>query len=133
MSNLLSKYKEVILYLVFGVLTTAVNIVVYYIFNDMLGIHYLAANAVAWVLSVLFAYITNRIWVFESRNTAFSAVAKEIMLFTGCRLFSGVVDMGVMFVGVDVLLCNSMIMKVISNVIVVVMNYVFSKLLIFKK
>ena len=68
MKELLMKYKEIIMYLIFGTLTTAVNIVVYYLFSNIIHINYLFSNAVAWFLSVLFAYVTNRKYVFDSKN-----------------------------------------------------------------
>ena len=122
--NLMKKYREILLYLVFGVLTTLCNIVSYFALNDLLHIHYLVANALAWVLSVLFAYLTNRTWVFESKSQGFSAIAREMGLFFGCRLLSGVFDL---------LAQNDMIAKIASNVVVIVLNYLFSKLIIFKK
>ena len=131
--NLMKKYREILLYLVFGVLTTLCNIVSYFALNDLLHIHYLVANALAWVLSVLFAYLTNRTWVFESKSQGFSAIAREMGLFFGCRLPSGVFDMAFMFVAVDLLAQNDMIAKIASNVVVIVLNYLFSKLIIFKK
>ena len=82
--NLMKKYREILLYLVFGVLTTLCNIVSYFALNDLLHIHYLVANALAWVLSVLFAYLTNRTWVFESKSQGFSAIAREM----GCLLYT---------------------------------------------
>lgn len=83
--------KELFFYVVFGVLTTVVNVVVYVLFANYLGINYLVSNVIAWFLSVLFAYITNRKWVFESKS---SNIIKECGLFFGGRLFSGIVDTG---------------------------------------
>lgn len=131
--ELFNKYKEVILYLVFGVLTTIVNIGVFYIFDELLAVHYLLANLIAWVAAVLFAYETNRRFVFESKLETLQGLWKEFSLFVGCRLFSGACDMIIMFVGIDMLLWNTMIVKIITNVVVVILNYIFSKLLIFKK
>lgn len=127
-SALCNKYREVIMYLIFGVLTTLVNIVVYFLFDNILHIYYLLANAIAWILSVLFAYETNRRWVFASSS---QSRWKEFTMFVGCRLLSGVTDMVVMFVFVDILTIDSFIAKLVANVIVVIMNYIFSKFLIF--
>ena len=77
--------KELVLYIIFGVLTTIVNIVVYFFFTKLCGVNYIISNIIAWFLSVLFAYVTNRIWVFESENTN---LIKEAVLFFGGRLFS---------------------------------------------
>ena len=81
--------KELILYIIFGVLTTLVNILVYYFFTKIILVNYIISNILAWVFSVFFAYVTNRIWVFESKN---ENIIKECFLFFGGRLFSGVVD-----------------------------------------
>lgn len=129
MKELIYKNKEILLYLIFGVLTTVVNIVVYYISAELLDIHYLISNALAWVLSVLFAYITNRKYVFNSHN---KNVIKEMISFFGSRLATGVLDMALMWVLVNNHLLNDMISKVVVNVIVIVLNYVLSKLVVFK-
>ena len=113
MKELLMKYKEIIMYLVFGVLTTVVNIVVYFLSAELLHINYLISNALAWFLSVLFAYITNRKYVFESSS---QNILKEAVSFFSSRLATGILDMVLMIV----------------NVIVVVLNYVLSKLVVFK-
>ena len=121
--------KELVLYVVFGALTTLVNFVVYFLFARLFGVHYIISNILAWFFSVLFAYVTNRIWVFESKNTN---ILKEISLFFSGRIFSGVVDTGLMYLFIDILTLNDFISKIIIQVIVVVLNYVFSKLLVFK-
>lgn len=128
------KYKEVFWYLVFGVLTTIVNIAVYFILRILFGEQlYLVWNAVAWIVSVAFAYITNKKYVFESETNSFSDILKEISSFVGCRLFSGILEMIILWITVDILLYPDGIMKIFTNVIVVILNYIFSKLLIFKK
>lgn len=121
--------KELILYVFFGVLTTVVNIVVYFFFENVLGVNYLISNIFAWFFSVLFAYITNRIWVFESKN---SNILKEMSLFFGGRIFSGAVDTALMYLFIDILMIGDFISKIIIQVIVVILNYVFSKLIVFK-
>lgn len=121
--------KELFLYVLFGVLTTIVNIVVYLFFTRLCGVNYIISNIIAWFLSVLFAYITNRIWVFESTNTDF---IKEAILFFGGRLFSGVLDTGLMILFIDILTVGDLISKIVVQVIVVIFNYVFSKWLVFK-
>ncbi len=131
--NIYSKYKEVILYLFFGVLTTVVSFVSYYLCSELLHIHYLISNIISWIFAVIFAYITNRIWVFESKSTGLKAIFKEMFAFVNCRLLSGVIDMVVMFLLVDSLNINDLYAKLFTQVIVVILNYVFSKLIIFKK
>lgn len=129
MKELLMKYKEIIMYLVFGVLTTVVNIVVYFLSAELLYINYLISNALAWFLSVLFAYITNRKYVFESSS---QNILKEAVSFFSSRLATGILDMVLMWLFVYFNVVNDVIAKVIVNVIVVVLNYVLSKLVVFK-
>lgn len=129
--KLVKKYKSLICYGIFGVLTTIINIVVYALCYEQLGISNVASNVIAWIASVIFAYVTNKIWVFESRSMELRILAKEIVSFFGCRLATGVLDLAIMYVTVDKLAFHSTLMKCISNVIVIVANYVASKLVIF--
>ena len=131
--KLIETYKEIISYLFFGVCTTVVNFVIYFACTNLLDLNYLLANALSWVGAVAFAYVTNRIWVFKSKNRGIRAIFKEITAFVGCRLLSGVMDMLIMFVGVDLMGISDGITKMITQVVVVVLNYVFSKLIIFRK
>ncbi len=129
---LLEKYKAIIRYGIFGVLTTLINIVVYEAFYRYIGWSNVVSNIVAWVAAVLFAFITNKLWVFESKTTETRALMFEIISFFGCRLATGVLDLAIMYVAVDELALNSTLMKCISNVIVIIVNYIASKLIIFK-
>ena len=133
MLELYKKYREIIAYLVFGVLTTAVNIVVYWLAAHPLGIGTVPSSVIAWIASVLFAYVTNRTMVFHSETTGASGIFKEMMYFFGARLATGVIDWVFMYVTVDLIGWNDVYMKVIANVIVVILNYVASKLIIFRK
>ncbi|WP_295611819.1 GtrA family protein [uncultured Methanobrevibacter sp.] len=121
--------RELVLYVFFGTLTFLVNIVTYFLFEDLLGINYLISNVLAWFFSVLFAYITNRIWVFESKSPD---ILKEMSLFFGGRIFSGAVDTGLMYLFIDILMIGDLISKIVVQVIVIILNYVFSKLIVFK-
>lgn len=120
--------KELLMYIIFGVLTTLVNFVVYYISAQLLGINYLISNIIAWFLSVLFAYVTNRQWVFESKSPD---ILNECILFFSGRIFSGAVDTGLMWLFIDILTISDMASKIIIQVIVVILNYVFSKWIVF--
>jgi putative flippase GtrA len=120
--------KEICLYLLFGGLTTLVNIVSFWVLDRLL-LPTALSTVIAWVLSVVFAFLTNKKYVFESKNNPF----KELIAFFGCRAFSGVFDLAVMVIFVDVLKYPSMIIKILSNVVVILMNYFFSKFLIFGK
>ena len=125
------KYREIILYLFFGGCTTLVNIVSYYICSRI-GMSTALSTLIAWVLSVLFAYATNRKFVFLSKSTGLAAILKETAGFFFCRLATGLLDLAIMVVFVDVLHFNGMLIKILSNVIVIILNYLASKLMIFK-
>ena len=133
LKGLWSKYKSVILYVFFGAVTTAVNIVTYFLCYEVFGMANLAANALAWVLAVAVAYLTNKLWVFESKSFAPAVLLPELWKFVSCRLATGALDMLIMWVGVDVLKGPATPFKIIANVLVMVLNYLFSKLLIFRK
>ena len=130
--NLLIKYRDIIAYLFFGGCTTVVNIVAYWAAAYPMNLGTVPSSVLAWVAAVIFAYVTNRKWVFRSQAVTRQEIAREVTSFFGCRLATGVVDWVVMFVFVDLLHFNDMIIKIFANVVVVILNYVASKLLIFK-
>ncbi len=150
--------KEFISYVFFGVMTTLVNLAVFYltkklfaaigwngVFNTIVpedskivelfsgGSEYLDANLIAWIAGVIFAFVTNKLFVFESKSWKPSVAGKEFTGFVGARVFSLVIEMLGMFVMVTLLTWNELVAKLIVGVIVIIMNYIFSKLLIFKK
>lgn len=127
-----NKYREALLYLFFGGCTTLVNIVAFYIVRKF-GVSTYITNIIAWFLSVVFAFITNKLFVFESKNTSFKDSFKECFSFFLFRVISLVFDMGIMYLFIDLLNINEMVSKVFSNIFVIIINYVFSKLFIFKK
>lgn len=131
--ELIIKYKFIILYGIFGVLTTVINIGVYGVLYSGLGVSNVISNVIAWVISVLFAFITNKLWVFESKSFNFKLFVKELGSFTVCRVATGVLDLVIMFVGVDLLKGPAIILKIASNIIVIILNYVMSKIFVFKK
>ena len=131
--ELYNKYKEILMYLIFGVLTTVVNIVSYFLLARILHIDTVVSTVIALILSILFAYITNKIFVFESKTNTAQELLKEIISFFGCRAFTGILDVAFMYITVEVFNLNDMIMKIISNIVVIIVNYIFSKLIIFKK
>ncbi len=132
MKELFMKYKEAILYLVFGVLTTLINIVVYALSTRLLEIDVYTSNVIAWVLSVLFAYITNRKYVFNSKANELNTKIKELLSFYSCRLLTFGIDMLLMFILIDLISINDMISKIIVNIIIIILNYILSKFLVFK-
>ena len=129
------KYKEIINYLIFGVLTTVVSLAVYYILvftvlDPSKPVQLQIANILSWVAGVTFAYFTNRKYVFESKETN---KLKEASKFVTARIVTLVMDMFIMWFGVTILHGNDKIIKLLSQVIVVIANYVFSKLIVFKE
>lgn len=127
------KYKEQLLYILFGGLTTIVNIFIYTLFTRFFFVNNIVSNIYAWIASVLFAYITNKLFVFGSKSLNISLMIKEIISFVSCRLLSGVMDMTIMYTFVNLLHFNDFIIKIFANVFVVLANYFFSKMFVFKK
>ena len=132
---LYKKNKEVINYLIFGILTTLINLITYFLLtNTFLDVNKVlelqCANVISWVVAVVFAYFTNRKYVFESSNTN---KFKEIVNFFAARIVTLVMDMGIMYFGVNLLNLNDGICKIVSQVVVIVSNYIFSKLFVFRK
>ena len=130
---LIRKYYDILVYLFFGVLTTVVNYIVYLPCYNLLHLSAAASNAIAWVAAVAFAYLTNKPFVFKSYDWSAKTVVPELTKFVGSRIASGALETVIIFVTVDLLLWNGNIMKLVTSVLVVVMNYVASKLLVFKK
>lgn len=124
---------EVLNYLLFGVATTFVNIITYFFFLDRLHLHYLWANSFSWVFSVLFAFVTNKKWVFHSPTNTKKAWMKEAFFFFYYRGVSYGLDMIMMFALVHVMHTTNLTAKLITQIIVVVANYLFSKYLIFNR
>ena len=124
--------KEVILYLIFGVLTTLVDTVVFYISNYTIHIHYVISTCLAWIFAVLFAYITNKIFVFSSTKNN-QNIFKEIFYFFSLRLVSLLLSIVFMVIMVNYLHIPEIISKILVNIFVVISNYFFSKIFIFKR
>lgn len=122
--------REIFWYVFFGVLTTLINIVAYWILYYGISVSNTLSTIIAWVLSVIFAYVTNRLWVFEKGN---KSTLKEATEFFMARVSTGVLDLLIMHLFVEVLLLEGGIIKILSNVIVIVLNYLLSKLFVFKK
>ena len=131
--ELLIKYKSFIMYAIFGILTTIVNMAVYYLCFNISGIPNVPSTIIAWILAVCFAFITNKLWVFDSKSFAAKVLKHEIPTFFGARIATGLLDVGIMYLAVDVLHWNSTVWKLISNIIVILINYIASKLIIFNK
>ena len=130
---LIRKHYDILAYLFFGVLTTAVNYIVYLPCYNLLHISAAASNVIAWAVAVAFAYLTNKPFVFKSHDWSAKTVVPELTKFVGSRILSGALETAIIFLTVDVLLWNGNIMKLCTSVLVVILNYVASKLLVFKK
>lgn len=124
--------KETISYLIFGILTTIVNFVSYELCK-VIGIGYEISTIIAWALAVAFAYITNKLFVFESKSFDKTLIFKELSTFVLSRLFSGICDFVFMLVAVGMYGMNDSIAKLLTNVFVVIINYILSKLFVFKE
>ncbi len=127
-----NKYSEFLWYGFFGVLTTLINIVSFALL-DKTGLNVYFSNLIAWLLSVLFAFITNKLFVFNSKDFTFKVFFKELVSFFFFRILSLGIDMAGMFICLESIKLSKLISKIIVNVIVIVANYIFSKLFIFKK
>lgn len=133
LTELVQKYKRIILYIFFGALTTAVNYAVSFPLFYCVGCSAALSNAVAWFVSVLFAYFTNKPFVFESNDWSWKTVIRELADFFGCRILTGVLETVVVSVLVDVLGPNGFIWKILVSVVVVILNYIGSKFIAFRK
>lgn len=123
--------REMISYLFFGVCTTAVNYIAYFVCKRTVS--YTVANAIAWLVAVLFAYVTNKIWVFESKTFGLRQLLQELGAFAGGRILSGVFEMVFLIAAVEWIGMNDSLAKIIGGVGVVILNYIISKLFVFKK
>ncbi len=132
MKTLFEKYKTIILYLIFGGLTTLINIISFYVLSRLFSFETtVPANVCAWFLSVVFAFVTNKYFVFEADKKAKNSGIFQLLSFFVARLFSGVLDVVIVLVFVDIIKFPDMPVKIASNVIVIILNYVASKLVIF--
>ena len=147
MKDLFNKYKELISYVFFGLLTTVVSVGSFKIFDSLLGErNYLLTNIISWILAVIFAFFTNKLWVFDSKTWRIKTVIKEAVSFAAARLFSlGVEEIGlwllISVIGLSAVnftvfsfdINGNFIAKIIMQFVVVVLNYVFSKFVVFRK
>lgn len=130
---LIKKHYDVLTYLFFGVLTTVVNYLVYLPCYNLLHLSAAVSNVLAWAVAVGFAYVTNKPFVFHSYDWSAKTVIPELGKFVGSRIASGGIETLIIFVTVDCLLWNGNVMKLVTSVLVVILNYVASKLLVFRK
>ncbi|HKM32152.1 MAG TPA: GtrA family protein [Oscillospiraceae bacterium] len=134
---LIKKHRETINYIIFGVATTIVNYLVYILFTRFFHTDETVANIIAWACSVIFAFLTNKRWVFKSKTSNIKEYLIQLRDFVAARLFSGAIDIFLVWLSVDVLGYNEgvedLIAKALSNVVVLTLNYLLSKFLVFRK
>lgn len=131
--ELIKKYREMISYLFFGVATTAVNFMVYAFMTDLLSVPETPSNVTAWFAAVIFAFVTNKLFVFESKSLALAHLAREFGTFFAARIFSGIIENGGFWICVDLLEINDWVVKIALSVIVVITNYITGKFIVFRK
>lgn len=131
--NGLRKYGEILVYLIFGVMTTVVNYIVYLPCYNMLGLSASFSNVIAWAVAVIFAFLTNKPFVFQSHDWSAGTVLPELMKFVGTRLGSGGAETVLLLLTVDILGWNGNVWKLLTSVLVVILNYIGSKVLVFRK
>ena len=126
-------HSDIVAYLFFGVCTTLINLIVYWIASALFKHSVIISTTIAWVLAVLFAYLTNRKWVFHSNATRAKDIICELVSFFACRVTTGVLDIICMWLFVEVLHFNDMLIKLLANFLVIILNYIASKIIIFKR
>ena len=131
--ELYNRYKDFIPYIFFGAVTTIVNVAAYWIFSHLLHLKVMPSTILAWFFAVYTAYITNRKWVFYSEENSKKGILREMISFFACRLTTGFIDWACMYIFVDLIHFNDVVIKILSNIIVIILNYAASRLLIFKK
>lgn len=127
------KRKDVIMYGLMGILTTLINIFIFVVITKFFGWNYVAGTTIAWLVSVIFAYFTNKHFVFESVDYSIIAILRELLLFFIFRIISYIIDILLMVLFVEVLIVNDLISKIIANFFVILINFFASKYLIFIK
>ena len=129
---LAEKYWDILSYLFFGVLTTVVNYLIYLPVYNFCGLSAAVSNMIAWVVAVIFAFLTNKPFVFHSHDWSVKTVVPELIKFVSCRLASGVMETVILFLAVDLMAWNGNVWKLVTQVLVIIINYVGSKLLVFR-
>ena len=129
----IKKYRAFILYAVFGVFTFIVNIEVYGLCYNVLQMSNVVSTVIAWFAAVILAYATNKVWVFDSKSFALKVMLYELATFFSCRILTGILDVAIMYFAVDIMAWNGKLFKLISNILVIILNFIASKLIIFVK
>lgn len=127
------KHKDIVLYVFFGVLTTIVSFFTYWLFLDVFNLHELIANTISWIFAVGFAFFTNRVWVFNCPTKGQKSFLIQMLKFYSGRLFTLGVEDGIIFIFVTKLEYNELLIKLFATIIVLILNYIISKVIIFRK
>ena len=128
----IKKHRDIVSYIAFGVLTTVVNFLVFLFSRELLKMSATASNIIAWVIAVLFAFLTNKPFVFKSKNWSREVVIPEFIKFVTCRVGSGILETVFLFITVDCINWNGTVLKLIASGFVMVLNYIFGKYIAFK-
>lgn len=131
--TLIQRHKAILIYLLFGGLTTLVSFAIYWLGYHWLQLSAATSNAAAWIIAVLFAFFTNKPFVFHSHDWRWKVLFPELLKFIGCRVVSGILETAFLGITVDLLAWNGLIMKIAVSVVVVILNYIASKWLIFRR
>lgn len=123
--------RETISYIIFGVLTTIINYCVYFLFTIVFEINYFIANMVSWIVSVIFAYLTNKFFVFALQNLKLDAVLKEMISFISTRVISLIMEIAILYTFVDLIGISDFIVKIFAGFLVIILNYLLSKIFVF--
>ncbi|MBR5597786.1 MAG: GtrA family protein [Lachnospiraceae bacterium] len=127
------KYKEAIDYLFWGGVAFVLSMVLFYLFANVMSLYEQIANIISWIICVIFTYLTNRTFVFQSKVKGLKNIFKEFKDFVMARLLTLVMENAILFIMIDLLSINNMISKLVGQFVVIVSNYFLSKLWIFKK
>ena len=133
LKRVIKAHMDILTYLFFGVLTTIVNYLVYFPLYNLVGYSAVLSNAVAWIVAVAFAFLTNKPFVFKSHDWSAKTVMPELVKFFGCRIASGLAESAIIFVTVDLMQWNGNLWKILTSVLVIVLNYIGSKAFVFRR
>ncbi len=129
--SILICFKSVWTYIFFGICTTAVNVFTYWLCSEILLMANILAVVVAWLVAVSFAFFTNKLWVFNSKSMNYNILLYELWTFYTCRLLTGVVDVVIMYIAVDILARDAVLWKTLADIIIIIVNFIASKYVIF--
>ena len=126
-------FKQLLLYGICGVLATIIDIFTYWAVSRLFGLSVVTSTVIAWLVSVFFSYWSNRKYVFESKNSSFFTIFFEAVYFFACRIATGLLDVAIMYIFADLLGLDDVIVKTVSNIVVIILNYAASKLFIYRE